>query len=130
MIVPGTVTGVQAKHVYARRKHAFQSGSAANRGSQGRHNFCSGHEGAACLFREGQTAPTECSVERKNRLVFLGALFESLLGALFGSRGVLDALILLLEAVHAALGIDQLLAAGEERVTVRADFHADVALMG
>ena len=36
----------------------------------------------------------------------------------------------LLETVHAAAGIDELLFSGEERMAFRADFHADIALGG
>jgi len=42
---------------------------------------------------------------------------------------VFGLLELLLEAVDASLGIHQLLAAGEERVAVRTNFNAQVALM-
>src|SRR5690348_11030028 len=38
-------------------------------------------------------------------------------------------LVLLFEAIDSAGGVDQLLAPGEERVAVRADFHADVAFV-
>src|SRR5579864_666403 len=38
--------------------------------------------------------------------------------------------ILAAEALHAAGGVHQLLLAGEERMAVRADFYADIALMG
>src|SRR5580693_6610896 len=44
--------------------------------------------------------------------------------------GVSNLLILLLEPIHAALGVDQLLASGEERVATGADFDAYVALVG
>jgi hypothetical protein len=47
-------------------------------------------------------------------------------GGLFGAL----LLILLLELVDAAGGIDQLLLSGKERVAVRADFDADVVLVG
>src|SRR5271154_1735247 len=42
---------------------------------------------------------------------------------------ILGFLELLLEAVDASFGVHQLLAAGEERVTVGADFYAQIALM-
>src|ERR1700692_3264007 len=48
---------------------------------------------------------------------------------LLGFGGVADLLILLLETVDAAFGVDQLLFAGEKRVATGADFYADVALM-
>jgi MacB-like periplasmic core domain len=51
------------------------------------------------------------------------AIFGLLLGRL--GLGVLAA-----EALHAAGGVHQFLLAGEERMATRADFHADVALMG
>src|SRR5258708_859037 len=54
---------------------------------------------------------------------------DRLLRLLLGFGGVPDLLILLLEAVHAAFGVDQLLPAREERVAVGADFHADVAFV-
>ena len=38
--------------------------------------------------------------------------------------------VLLLEAIDATFGIHQLLTAGEERMAMSADFHADVALIG
>jgi hypothetical protein len=44
MEVPSAVASVQAKHVHARLKHAPQGRSPANRRSQRRYNFCSGHE--------------------------------------------------------------------------------------
>jgi len=44
----------------------------------------------------------------------------------FGGAGFL---ILLLKLIDAARGVNQLLAAGEERVAVGANFNADVALM-
>src|SRR5205814_4983816 len=50
-------------------------------------------------------------------------------GDLFRGLGVPYLLILLLEAVHAAFRVDQLLASGKERMAVRADFNADIALM-
>src|SRR5579883_204964 len=48
---------------------------------------------------------------------------------LFGFRRRPDLLIFLLETVHTALGIHQLLPAGKERMAVRADLHADVAFV-
>ena len=44
--------------------------------------------------------------------------------------GAANGLVLLLEAVNTSGGIDQLLLTREERVAARADFHADVALVG
>src|SRR5579871_1629519 len=46
--------------------------------------------------------------------------------AFFGGAGLL---IFLLELIHAPGGVDQLLAAGKERVAVGADFNANVALV-
>src|ERR1700690_1964550 len=48
---------------------------------------------------------------------------------LLGFGGVADLLILFLETVGAAFGVDQLLFAGEKRVATGADFYADVAFM-
>ena len=59
----------------------------------------------------GRSAPQVLS----NRLNFVGAA---------------DGLVLFLEAVYAASGIHELLLTGEERVAARADFHADIALVG
>src|SRR5437868_7029669 len=67
-------------------------------------------------LRTGLCLPFPCLLG--DELLFLGFL------------GVAHLLILLLEAVHASFGIDQLLATGEERVATGANFDADVAFVG
>src|SRR5690349_2557556 len=59
--------------------------------------------------------------------ILISGWSESLLGCSgFAAAG---ACVFLLEAINAAGGINQLLAAGEERVAGGADFHADIALV-
>src|SRR5208283_4524411 len=52
-----------------------------------------------------------------------------LLACGFGGLGLRVARVLLVKSLDAARGVDQPLPAGEERVALRADFHADVALV-
>src|SRR6185295_3927367 len=76
------------------------------------------------LRGSGLDRPWACPTQTQLRdgLLLLGV------GGL-GFGGVANLLILLLETVDAAFGIDQLLFAGEERVATGADFYADVAFM-
>src|SRR5580698_1385157 len=72
---------------------------------------------------QSQTAGKALSLAGRYRL------FRGFLLAL-GVLHIFGLLHHLLEPVHAAFGVHQLLAASEERVTAGADFHADVALVG
>ncbi len=76
----------------------------------------------AAQTREQEKPPS--AARRRSSAALSDGLF------LFGFGGVANLLILLLETVDAAFGVDQLLFAGEKRVATGANFNADVAFVG